>query len=242
MPQIAIVEDDVQEKTRLCEHLDRYARAHGAEFQATWYASGEAFLSERRSVDLVFLDIDLPGGINGMEAAQLLRAYDTETPIIFVTNLAQYAVRGYAVDALDFMVKPVTYPDFELRMNKAMRVLSRRTDQMIVIHGAKGDRVTAVGDICYVEISNHDLVWHRATAPVRGDMDEVERGTMKQAEAELPEELFCRISNSCLVNMAHIELVRHDAIVTDTGVTLYYSRARKRAAMEKIAAYFGSSI
>ena len=242
MHRIAIVEDDAREEERLAEHIERYGRSHGEEFQVSWFTAAEDFLSTRRPVDLIFLDIDLPGGINGMEAAELLRAYDSETPLIFVTNLAQYAVRGYSVEALDFMVKPVSYPDFELRMGKAMRYLSRSTGQTIVIHGAKGDRVTAVRDICYVEILNHDLIWHRTDVPARGDVDERERGTMKQAEAELPENLFVRISNNCLVNMAHIELVRRDGVVTDTGVTLYYSRSRKRAAMDKIAAYFGGSI
>ena len=51
--------------------------------------------------DIYFLDIGLPG-VNGMEAAQIIRQTDESTPIVFVTDLAQYAVRGYSVDALDF--------------------------------------------------------------------------------------------------------------------------------------------
>ena len=72
------------------------------------------------------MDIDLPG-MSGMEAAGLMRAYDEETPLIFVTNLAQYAIRGYEVDALDFIVKPVSWYHFSMRMDKAMRAMRRHS-------------------------------------------------------------------------------------------------------------------
>ncbi len=88
------------------------------------------------------MDIDLPG-INGMEAAQLLREENATTPLIFVTNLAQYAVKGYQVDALDFMVKPVGYGDFAMRMGRAMRPWRRTRAH----HGTSDCAGTRVVDV-----------------------------------------------------------------------------------------------
>ena len=120
MYRIALVEDELDAADALAAFLDRYAQERGLDFALARFTNAMDFELTKESFDLVFMDIQMPG-INGMEAAHLLRTYDEVTPIVFVTNLAQYAVRGYEVDALDFIVKPVTYFNFRMRMDKAMR-------------------------------------------------------------------------------------------------------------------------
>ena len=122
MPNIALVEDEPEAADVLASFIARYAGEKGLELTVTRFGNAMDFEMTHQHFDLVFMDIQMPG-INGMEAAQLMRTYDSETPIIFVTNLAQYAVKGYEVDALDFIVKPVTYFNFRMRMDKAMRKL-----------------------------------------------------------------------------------------------------------------------
>ena len=107
MYRTLIVEDEAAEANRLTDLLARYGRAHQTEFKVTWHSSAMDMLSDKGRYDLCLLDIQMPG-INGMEAAALLRTYDEEIPIIFVTNLAKYAVKGYEVGATGFIVKPVT--------------------------------------------------------------------------------------------------------------------------------------
>ncbi len=72
------------------------------------------------------MDINLPNQ-NGLDAAAALRAFDKVTPLVFVTNLARFAVRGYEVDALDFIVKPLAYENFWFRMDRIIRRIERRT-------------------------------------------------------------------------------------------------------------------
>ena len=124
MPNIALVEDEPEAADVLAAFIARYADEKGLELAVTRFGNAMDFEMTHQHFDLVFMDIQMPG-INGMEAAQLMRTYDSETPIIFVTNLAQYAVKGYEVDALDFIVKPVTYFNFRMRMDKAMRRIRR---------------------------------------------------------------------------------------------------------------------
>ena len=138
MHKLLIIEDDAVEADVLREHVRRYAEERDEKFSVTWFRSALELSSGERSFDLVFMDIDIPG-INGMEAAELLRTYDTETPLIFVTNLAQYAVRGYEVQAIDFMVKPVTYANFKLRMNKAMRYVARGARESLVVRVSRDE-------------------------------------------------------------------------------------------------------
>lgn len=237
MFRILIVEDNPDEQATLRAHLERYATEHGEDFQITWLKSAVEFVEGSETADLIFMDIDLPG-ISGMEAATLLRSFDQQTPLIFVTNLSQYAVRGYEVDALDFIVKPVTYFNFSMRMDKAMRVMRRTTGRNVVIQTKAGMRVIPLADLISVEVLNHNLAY----SAVGYDAPVEVRGSLAAVEKELAGAPFVRISNSCIVNMGHVRDIQGNEMRMSNGAVLYFSRARRRAAMESIADYLGGSI
>ena len=138
--RILMVEDDEAEAENLRACISRYSVERDVELRVTWLRTAVGITRGESRYDLIFMDIGLPG-INGMEAAALLRTYDKRTPLIFVTNLAQYAVRGYEVDALDFVLKPVTYYNFRMRMDKALRVMRRSTGANVTITTRDGMRV-----------------------------------------------------------------------------------------------------
>ena len=236
MYQIASIEDDPAEEEVLRRHVERFSRENGVELALTWFRTAAEFLERHHPASLILMDIDLPG-ISGMEAATLLRSYDSETPLIFVTNLAQFAIKGYEVDALDFVVKPVGYHDFALRMKKALRVMRRQAGQTLTVTSREGTSVFAAGDLAFVEVMNHELSYHvEGVGVVSG------RGSLRELEASLEGQPFCRVSNSCLVNMEHIRQVKRDRLVMSDGTELFFSRSRKRPAMETIAAFLGGSL
>lgn len=237
MPNIALVEDEPEAADVLASFIARYADEKGLELVVTRFGNAMDFEMTHQHFDLVFMDIQMPG-INGMEAAQLMRTYDSETPIIFVTNLAQYAVKGYEVDALDFIVKPVTYFNFRMRMDKAMRRIRRNGSRSIAIGTRDGMRVVALSDIEYVEVSKHDLSYHLV-----GEGEPlVVYGSLVAFEQEVEGGPFVRISNSCLVNMNRVRAVRGGELVMHGGEVLYFSRSRKREAVATITGFLGGSI
>lgn len=237
MYRIAIVEDDLEERDALERHLARYGEERGESFATTWFGSAMEFEETRREFDLIFMDINLPG-ISGMEAAHLLRTYDEQTPLVFVTNLAQYAVHGYEVGALDFIVKPVTYLGFRMRMDRAMRTVRRNGRRKVTLSTRDGMRVVPLADIAYVEVDRHNLSYHL----VDGSEPLVVYGSLRGFEDEVAGGPFVRISNSCLVNMNHIRSTRGQTVRLDGGDVLYFSRARKHEALVTIASFFGGSI
>ena len=233
MYRILLVEDTPEEEAVLRAHLERYAAETGNEFKLTWQQSAFEVAGGELHFDLIFLDIQVPG-INGMEAAQLLRDSDEETPIIFVTNLANYAVKGYEVNALDFIVKPIGYADFRLKMDKAMRVLGRKQGHSLLLPDGDATRRVATADIEFVDVRNHNLAYHLAS----GEVIAV-RGTLSAAEEALAGAGFTRISNNCLANIAHIEMIRGNDLTMRSGETIYFSRSRRKPAMEAITRYVG---
>ena len=255
MWRVLIVEDSPAAADLLQEHLERFGVEHGEAFSVQVLGSAVEFLSGHHPADLVFLDIDLPG-LSGMDAAELWRLSDDATPMIFVTNMAQFAIEGYRVQALDFMVKPVSYRDFEPRMARALTIM-RRTAR-VTISVAAEDEVHVIDqrDIVYVEVRQHNLYWHLmpaaggaagaaggavsaggaasvAPAPLRS------RGTMRELAEELPAEQFCRVSASFLVNMGQVVRLRAGSVVMSDGTELALSRTYKKAATEALARYVG---
>lgn len=236
MLRVCVVEDSSAEADVLLHGLERYGAEKDVAMTVAWFTNAMEFIEAGQVYDLIFLDIDLPG-INGMELAGLIRGYDADAAIVFVTNLAQYAVQGYEVNALDFVLKPVSYYNFAMRMDKAMRLIRRKTGGRLVIEAKEQTRVVAYDELAYVEVSNHRLSFMLAS----GEAIEA-RGSLKATEQRLSDGPFVLISSSCLVNMDYVRSYRGNSLVLTTGKELFFSRPKRREATEKIAAFFGGSI
>ena len=119
--KIAIVDDESTAASLLEGCLHQYAEETGTAMQWEQFPDAEAFLkSDTHAFDIVFMDIDMPGR-NGIEASRALRERNQSIVLLFVTNLAQYAIAGYEVDALDYILKPINY--FSFSIYKYMLVL-----------------------------------------------------------------------------------------------------------------------
>lgn len=233
MIRTLIVEDEPDEAQRLTDFVRRYGSAHAEDFQITWIKSTMEMLSDKGHYDLVLLDIDLPG-INGMEAAQLMRVYDETTPIIFVTNLAKYAVKGYEVGATGFIVKPVTWGNLSMTLDRALRTIRQNTGRSVMVPTEDGMRVIAFSSIVYVEVTGHRLTYHLE------DGERLEaRGSLGQLEADLEGAPVVRVAKSFLANMDKVALVRSQDLQMVNGDLLHISRTRKREVMDAVTDYLG---
>lgn len=77
--------------------------------------------------------------MTGMEAAARMRAYDSKTVLIFVTTMVQFAIKSYEVDALDYIVKPVSYARLTMKLQKAIRVIESNSGGTVIIRCAGDD-------------------------------------------------------------------------------------------------------
>ena len=238
MYHILLVEDDAVEADVLRAHISRYGQEIGEQFDVTWLRSSLDVASGEKSYDLIFMDIDLPG-MNGLDVARLIRSYDPHTPLIFVTNLSQYAIRGYEVDAIDFIVKPVSYGSFRMRMSKGMRYVRRQSAATIAVPVSRDEtKVLALCEITAIEVRNHELTYHLAQQeePINA------YGSLSRISERLEEGGFVRISKSCFVNMAHIRSYAGSSIAMQDGSRYPLSRAMRKDAISRITRYVGGSL
>lgn len=126
MIRIALVEDEAEVRAQLQGYVQRHTRQYGTEFAVTEFADGMELLDDYRPVyDILFLDVEMKH-LDGMETARRVRELDKDVIIVFITNMAQYAIGGYAVGALDYVLKPVPYFAFSQQLRKAEEQLRRR--------------------------------------------------------------------------------------------------------------------
>ena len=122
MRNIAIVEDEDGAAEILQSHIEQFAKTNGQEFTVRRFRDAVELLTDYKPLySVVFMDIQMPH-MDGMTAAMQLRALDKTVSIIFITNLVQYAQKGYEVDAIAYLLKPVSYFDFALKFKKALDV------------------------------------------------------------------------------------------------------------------------
>lgn len=173
--------------------------------------------------------------MDGMTAAKKIREMDSKVILIFVTNMIQYAVQGYQVDALDYIVKPVEYFSFTQKLNRAIERIGTNSKHYISATTEDGIRKVNIDDILYIESSGHYLNFITMT-----EIYET-RGTMKYMEELLELHDFCRIHKGYLVNMKHVEGVKEsDCIIC--GRKLPVSRNNRKNFMERLTDYIGSVV
>ena len=232
MIKIAIVEDEHAYAMQLQEYLHQYETENGEVFEISLFSDGDEIVHKYNPIyDIILMDVEMKF-MDGMSAAEEIRKVDTEVVIIFITNMPQYAIRGYAVDALDYVLKPVSYFAFSQRLNRAISRMKKRESKTLSISIKGGTVRLDVANITYIESQGHTLIFHT----VSGDYET--SGTMKELEADLAEVNFYRGNKGYLINLAHVEGIKEGCAVV-RGEQLLLSRARKREFMETLTRYWG---
>ncbi len=232
MMRIAIVEDEVMYAKQLEGFLHRYEEERQETFDIHLFTDGDEIVENYKAqFDIILLDIQMRF-MDGMTTAEAIREVDTEVIIIFITNLRQYAIRGYEVDALDYVVKPISYFAFSERLNRAIKRLKKRTQHTIVIKLRGGIARIDVADIYYVESQNHTLIYHTVGKNIESP------GAMKNAEDMLSEFDFYRGNKGYLINLAYVDSVQ-DGCAVVRGEKLLLSRPRRNGFMEALTSYWG---
>lgn len=232
---IAIVEDEVEEAETLRSYFAHYTEEYGTTFTVTHFLSAEAFLNRYRPVyDLVLMDICLPRA-SGMDAAAQLRQVDQSVPLIFVTNMAQFAVKGYEVGAFDFVVKPMSYANFALKIHRLLGKLATRREAEVLVSQSDHMIRLSASQIKYIEISGHRMVYHTTSGEVSA------YGNLKEAEAALDPAMFTRCNSCYLVNLNYVQAIQGHTVLVG-GEALQISRPRRRAFIQALNDYLGGAI
>ena len=232
MVAIAVVDDDAEARELLGGYITRFSGERGTDAQITGFTDAAELLHHYKpDYDIIFHDIEM-AQVDGIKAAQVIRETDPSTVIIFVTNMAQLAIKGYEVEALDFVVKPVDYFSFDMVMRKALQRISRRKTQTIRLVTRDAMQVVPIERIDYVEVQDHYVTYHTA------DGDHTVKGTLGQAEQTLAAGNFMRCNRWYLVNIDNITAIDGNTI-TVGGNRIEVSRSKKQEILRAVTMSLG---
>lgn len=230
MLKIAVVDDEESDVDKIIELIRQYGKDNSKNFEINIYHDGMDIVSLSEFPDIIFMDIEMKN-LDGMKAAKKIRERDELCVILFVTRFAQYAVEGYGVRALDFMVKPFTSEAFFYKFRRAVEVAEKNIQKAVVVSSNGGKHRLLISDIVYIEVVNHKILYHLADGIL-------EVWSSLKSVREKLEPCGFALCNACyLVNLRKVQSFDGGFVVVG-GEKLKMSRQKKESFLSLLAQYF----
>ncbi len=192
----------------------------------------------KKKVDLMFVDINMPG-LSGMD---FIKSLDRRPEVIFTTAYSEFAIEGFKVDALDYLLKPIGYSDFLKAASKALSYFEtlakasntgEKDDECLFVKSEYKLVRIWLADIKYIEGMREYVRIHTTTdKPVMSLM------SMKSLEEKLPAESFMRVHRSFIVNLKQITTIERSRIIFDKEVYIPVGDQYKEKFQEYIDRHF----
>lgn len=235
MLKIALVEDEEKYRKQIRSYMDKYRQEYMEEIELYAFETGNSILeSYKKEYDIIILDIQLPD-IDGMTVAQEIRKRDSNVILMFITNMAQYAIKGYSVGALDFVTKPINYYIFCSKITRAIQRAKRAEEKNIWLDASQGKIRLKLSQIYYIEGQNRMLYYHTTEGIYKVS------GTMVSADKDLRDYGFVKCNHWYLVNLRHIMWVQGNYVKVGDG-ELEISRRHRAPFMHALTEYIGGNV
>lgn len=245
MLQIAICDDEQYYREKIQAFLMQYLRQKNLECTIHSFPSGEEFLVRRENsvkYDIVFMDISMKE-LDGIQTASRIRAFHSDTQIVFVTAFIDYALEGYKVSAVRYIMKDTLDSAIPECMNAILRKMQLA---QVTFSFMDGETTLYTDNILYVESRGHKSFFYymhpnlaTSNAARSGIVTYQIYEKLDVIEQRLSDHGFLRIHKSYLVNMKHIRRINNYTAFLDTDEELSIPRPRYQTARELFVAYKG---
>lgn len=232
MIRAAVLEDTPADRKRLTSYLRKYCEDRKESLTLKEYVNGSDFLDEYRyDCDVVFIDIQLLG-LDGISAAKELRGRDKNVCIMFITNMIQFAVNGYEVAAMGYLIKPIAYQAFKIYMDKIVaKVRENQSEYAVTVEVRDAVYRIPLCDLYYVESMDHYLLWHTKDREIKA------LGKLSDIEGDLTKHNFYRCGQSYLVNMRYVSALDGAECIVN-GSRIAVSRRKRKDFLHALNAYW----
>ncbi len=233
MYKIAVCDDNPADAGYVADVIRRWAQACAVLMEIERFPSAEAFwfqYEENRCYDILFLDIEMePEGMNGIELAAKLRENDSSIQLVFVTGYMEYIADGYDVEALHYLLKPVTEEKLGSVLARALARVKAREKELF-LQTTDGSVRVLNSEIRYLEVQRNYVTIHAA-----------EEYTVKRTLGDLEKELdesFFRTGRSFIVNLRFVRKITKTQVFLKDGAQVPLSRGLYEGINRAMIQYF----
>lgn len=215
---IAICDDNENQISELRRLLDEWAADKPFALAIEEYISAESFLFSYhdKPCDLLLLDIEMRG-INGMKLAKHLRSNGDMLPIVFITGYSDYISEGYDVEALHYLLKPVSKEKLFAVLDKYVEKRSVKADELL-IETADGATHISVDRITYIEAFGRKTALHLSDDTIIDCTMSISKFSAMQVNG------FVSSHRSYIVNLRYVRTIGKTALILDNGEEIPLSR------------------
>ncbi len=227
---ISICDDDPVWRGQLAAMAGRWAKSREYAIQINEFESAEEFLFKEadKGTDILLLDVEMKE-MNGVELAAKVRRRNKEIQIVFVTGYLEYIQDGYEVEALHYLLKPVTHEKLCEVLERAVKKLSSQDKSLVLTVHGETVRIP-LHEIRYVEVRKNYVTLHAK--------EEIEvRLTLQELEKNL-DDSFERAGRSYIVNLRFIKRITKKEIILNDGQEIPLSRGMYDKINQAVIRYF----
>lgn len=236
MINIVICDDEPEFLNSLETHIREYQNLHKVDFCLSRFTDGKKLINNYKlGYDIIFLDISMKE-LNGIETARKIRSVDKKVIIIFLTSIIKYALNGYALGAMNYIIKPVSYKKIETQLDQAINKYDEMEHQYITLKNSSGILKLYINDIIYIETHERNTMIHTSQKSI------ICFHNMKTLEKKLNTFSFIRCHSSYIVNIKYIDSIEKLLIILTTGIKIPISQQKRKETMKMIATYLGDEL
>lgn len=222
MVQIALCDDDIEDLNTLIGYLKQIYSLY--RFEYVPYTSGteliQAYKNNRR-FHMIILDMCMKP-INGIETAEAIRKYDQDVAILIVTNSSKFAIEGYKVQAVRYLLKPVQRTEFLSCVTTILERFKREDSVYFLFSTDQGLNKVRYSDIYFFESDVRDIHLHTKNE------EYLFRGQIGKLVSSLPADRFIRVHKSFILNLAYVKSIGKESVLLDNGADIPLSKHRRR--------------
>lgn len=234
--KIAACDDSKVMLQQISGYLEQLQEEVEYELIPSYYSDGEELLAKLSvGTNLLLLDISMTG-IDGISCARILREKGFSAPIIFITSMEEYSLKGYEVHAFGFLVKPVTYSDFSRVIKEALALSAPTEKSLLHINTNDGLKVIDPDKLLYAEVYKHEtsFVLEQEKAESTVQLSVIEHKLLSLG--------FFRCHRGYIVSFKKITFIGKDFLTMENGENIPLSKHRRKEFLDAYSNFMGVNL
>lgn len=221
MIRVAVCDDEKYMAGAVKKMAADFFRAQNIETVIEVFLSGKELLKYEKTVDILFLDIQMKG-TDGMETARILRRRGFKGYLIFITVLRETVFEAFEVQAYDYLVKPIEQSRFQKTMERVLASMQSAGEANLLVQRGYESRLVPFDEIIFCEIIDRKVYLHLTSFEIVDYYDRIEN-----LETKLDGRFF-RCHRSFLINLQYLRSYKNQTAYMEGGKQIPVSRLRSK--------------